>query len=119
MLYIDHELGGGANAYTKERVAEIVKAAMAIVVSYNVTQNVYHLTYYSEAQHGTVEAATLEEFTWVLAQVPMHEIVVSQVVSHPSPCTVLTWITAMIARTKARSTFWCTTFMRCVRVSIY
>ncbi len=106
VLYIDHELGGGANAYTKERVAEIVKAGnVAIVVSYNVTQNVYHLTYYSEAQHGTVEAATLEEFTWVLAQVPMHEIVVSQVVSHPSPCTVLTWITAMIARTKARSTF--------------
>ncbi len=106
VLYIDHELGGGANASTKERIAEIVAAGnAAIVVSYNVTKDVYHLAYHVGEHYGIMEASTQEDLVWVLAQVPLHEVVVSQVVSYPAPFAMLTWITEMIARTKARSTF--------------
>ncbi len=85
---------------------EIVAAGdAAVVLSYNVTQQIYRLTYFFGAYRGSFAAQTMEEFLWVLEEIPIHDVIVSQCVSYPDTPAFLTLIAALTVRKKARSTF--------------
>ena len=106
VLYFDHELGGGANMYVRQRVKEVVAdGGMAIVVSYNLTHHVYHGKYFFAGYRGNFESPHVEDILALIQHVPIHHVVVSQMVSYPAPLTLLPRIMRVIDDTKAASTF--------------
>lgn len=106
MLIFDHEIGGGANVYTKKFVQKHTDNGRGVFIfSYNLSKQLYYVRYFFDEYEVGYEMDTADEFLWLLQYIDLSEIIVSQVVSYPEPLNVLTFILRIAQEKNSKLTF--------------
>ncbi len=107
-LVFDHNLGGGANQYRRQLIAERLASGVAVLLcTYNLPTLDYRLEVFGPG--GGEEVYRISSFLGLeplLAQAPVAEIFLNSPVSFDEPLMFADWIAAMrTAHPKARLTF--------------
>ncbi|MFA5993669.1 MAG: glycosyltransferase [Parcubacteria group bacterium] len=96
ILFFDHELGGGANLYTKKIVEKRIKdGEKTFVCSYDFRNDSYHLKYYYQQWVVKYSFDRMEELQDFLDFVNLEKIIVSQLVSYSRPLEIISHIIEM------------------------
>ncbi|WP_162541312.1 glycosyltransferase [Aggregatibacter actinomycetemcomitans] len=90
VLIVDHELGGGANLYQKQKVKEMINQAKGIIVfSYNITKNIYSLSFLTSEFNQCFVIKNINLILDILDFINIEEIILNGVVSFPNVYEIL------------------------------
>ena len=90
ILIIDHELGGGANLYCKQKIDNLItKNSGVILFSYNFNKNKYFISFFSSGFSRKFNLANLNLLTDILDFLVVDEILLNGVVSFPDVYEIL------------------------------
>lgn len=90
IFIVDHELGGGANLYQKQKVEEMINQGKGIIVfNYNITKNIYSLSFITSGFNQRFTVKDLDLILDVLDFINVGKIILNGVVSFPKVYEVL------------------------------
>ncbi len=93
VLFIDHELGGGANLYRKKYVEKALREDERILLlTYDARKIEYHIKYYYKKYSISYSSSDLGEIKKLFEFVGISKIVLSQLVSYERPLEFLQFI---------------------------
>ena len=90
VLIIDHELGGGANLYCKQKIDSLLAQEKGVVfLSYNINKNKYFISFFTSGFSQQFNLINLDLLTKVLDLFVINEILLNGVVSFPNVYEIL------------------------------
>jgi glycosyltransferase involved in cell wall biosynthesis len=102
-LIVDHQLGGGANAYRNKQVESwISEGAVAITLSFQISRLTYDLRLHWANQSRHYSAISETEILDVLSCTPLTSIVLNNAVSFASPMRIAPMLLLVKQRTRAQ-----------------
>lgn len=104
VLMIDHQLGGGANAYRRRFVSEQLERARPVLLCAPSIQNhsAYDLDFSSQYGNGYFTFGELDQLVEVASYLSIGDIVVNNLVDWPEPIAALTCLKKIKQETRAR-----------------
>ena len=90
ILFFDHELGGGANAYREKFIQEeMQKNGKVFLFTYDFGKKEFHLRYYFQDFKICYSFDSFEMFFDLLGFIKIEKIIVSQIVSYENPLEII------------------------------
>ena len=96
-LIFDHNLGGGANLYTKERIeAYIQQSQNILLVQYDFYAHCYRLTHRYKDYDFSFKITTFEDLKSFIDTLTLKEVFINNLVSYKPPYQILNYIDDML-----------------------
>nr|WP_314116734.1 glycosyltransferase [uncultured Aggregatibacter sp.] len=93
VLIIDHELGGGANLYCKQKIDSLLAQEKGVVFfSYNINKNKYFISFFTSGFSQQFNLINLDLLTKVLDFFVVNEILLNGLVSFPNVYEILSLV---------------------------
>ena len=90
VLIIDHELGGGANLYCRQKMDNLLSKGKGVIfLSYNINKNKYFISFFTSGFRQKFNLINLDLLTEVLDLLEVNEILLNGVVSFPNVYEIL------------------------------
>lgn len=90
VLIIDHELGGGANLYCRQKIDNLLSKGKGVIfLSYNINKNKYFISFFTSGFRQKFNLINLDLLTEVLDLLEVNEILLNGVVSFPNVYEIL------------------------------
>lgn len=107
VLIIDHQLGGGANKFSQDKIAALQQQGHeTALLTFNLPRLQYEVTYQNK---GIVDRQTFLDLASafeLLLQSKISEIIVNDLVSYPEPGLILQWVTSIKSRQDCKLSFY-------------
>jgi len=93
ILFVDHELGGGANLYREKYIKQqLQEGNKFLLLTYDARKIEYHIKYYYKRYEISYKSDSLNEIKGLLEFIGIGKIVLSQIVSYENPLDFLEFI---------------------------